>query len=225
MIRKIIQYAIFLKKVKIIPFIYFNYFCRMIIRTDNSKIIPYKNAVIDIDKSAKIYLGSGDIEVGCELLKKSKTETYVRLRNDAVWSSVGGCKLAYGSTLEILDNAVFDSKYFTMNSNSVIIAAKKIQFGHDVMIGRNAVIYDSDHHSIRNKEGKITNLDAPVIIGDQVWLATNVTVLKGAIIGTGSIIAANAVVHGDVNSKSIYRTKEISDVKKSYGSWERQRPK
>ena len=74
MIRKIIQYAIFLKKVNIIQFIYLNYFCQMIIRTDNSKIIPYKNAVIEINRNAKIYLGGGDIEIGCELLKKSKTE-------------------------------------------------------------------------------------------------------------------------------------------------------
>ena len=225
MIRKIIQYAIFLKKVNIIQFIYLNYFCQMIIRTDNSKIIPYKNAVIEINRNAKIYLGGGDIEIGCELLKKSKTETYVRLRDNAIWSSSGGCKIAYGSTLEALENALFCNKYFTMNSNSVIIAAKKIQFGQDVMIGRNVVIYDSDHHIIRDEEGNISNFDAPVIIGDHVWLATNVTVLKGAVIGTGSVIAANAVVYGNVSSKSIYRNTEKVDVKKNYGSWERQRPK
>lgn len=224
MTRKIIQYVTFFKKVQIIQFIYLNYFCPMIIRTDNSKVIPYKNVVIDIDKSAKIYLGGGDIEIGCELLKKSKTETYVRLRGRAVWCSSGGCKIAYGSTLEILGNAVFESKYFTMNTNSVIIVAKKIQFGHDVMIGRNVVIYDSDHHIIRNQEGIISNFDEAVIIGDHVWLATNVMVLKGAVIASESIIAANAVVHGNVSSKSIYRIKEISDVKKNYGSWERQRP-
>lgn len=224
MIRRIIQYAVFLRKVNVIQFVYFNYFCRMVIRTDRSKIIPYKNAVIDIDKCAQIYIGDGDLEIGCDLLKKSKTETYVRLRDGAVWSSSGGCKISYGSTLEVLENAVLDSGHFTMNSHSVIIAARKIQLGYDVMIGRNVVIYDSDHHIIRNESGKILNFDAPVVVGDHVWIATNATVLKGTIIGSGSVIAANAVVHGEVCKKSLYRTPKIPNIKENYGSWERQRP-
>lgn len=35
---------------------------------------------------------------------------------------------------------------------------------------------------------------APIVIGDDVWLGANVTILKGVTIGTGSIVATGAVV-------------------------------
>jgi maltose O-acetyltransferase len=39
---------------------------------------------------------------------------------------------------------------------------------------------------------------APIAIGDYVWLATRVTVLPGCSVGTGAVVAAGAVVTGDV---------------------------
>ena len=56
------------------------------IRTDHYKLIPYKNSVIDISKKAKIYIRGGDIEIGCDMIKKSKAETRVRLRENGIWS-------------------------------------------------------------------------------------------------------------------------------------------
>ena len=70
-----------------------------------------------------------------------------------------------------------------MNSNSAVVVAERIVFGRDVMIGRNVVVYDSDHHQILNEAGEVTNRPEPVIIGDHVWLATNALVLKGVTIG------------------------------------------
>lgn len=37
--------------------------------------------------------------------------------------------------------------------------------------------------------------DAPVIIGDDVWTGSNITILKGVTIGRGSVVAAGAVVN------------------------------
>ena len=62
-------YYLFLKKVNIFDFFYLNYFCKSIIRTDHYKVIPYKNTVIEIPKTAKIYVESGDIEIGCDVLR------------------------------------------------------------------------------------------------------------------------------------------------------------
>lgn len=41
---------------------------------------------------------------------------------------------------------------------------------------------------------KIPQNDAAVVIEDDVWCGANVTILKGVIIGRGSVIAAGAVV-------------------------------
>lgn len=172
MIRRLIHYIRFLKKVSVFQFFYLNYFCKSIIRIDSSKIIPYKNTVIDISRSARIYLGDGDIEIGCNLLKKSKTETRVRLRENAIWSSVGGCQISYGSTLEILSDAIFDSGYFTMNSNSVIVVGNKVVFGKDIMVARNVTILDSDFHIILYEEKNRENKDG-IKIDNHVWIGAN----------------------------------------------------
>lgn len=224
MIQKVIQYCKFFRMINIVQFFYLNYFCKSVIRIDSSKIIPYKNVILDIDKSAKIYLCNGDIELGCDLFRKSKVETKVRLREGAVWSSVGGCKISYGATIEILFNAVFDCDYFSMNSNSVIVVAEKVVLGQDVMIGRNVVVYDSDHHQILDEIGEITNHSEPVVINEHVWLATNVLVLKGTIIGAGSIIGANATVSGIVDEQVIFTTEHRAVKKENYGSWDRKSP-
>lgn len=221
MIRKIKQRFNFYRKIRFFQYIYLNYFCKNVIRTDQSRLIPYRGAVLDLEPSAKLYIGGGDVELGCDRLKGSKAETLVRLRNRAVWSSEGGCQISYGATVEVLSGGLLDNRFFTMNSGSVLIAAKNIRLGHDVMIGRGVVIYDSDHHAVRNHRGEVHNPDAPIIIGDHVWLATNVTVLKGTMIGPGSMAAADTTVRGTVPANVICHGDRL---RPNYGTWSREHP-
>ncbi len=224
MIKKIIQRLKFYRQICFFRYVYLNHFCKSVIRTDQSRIIPYKGAVIDLAAGAKLYVGGGDLEIGCDRLCGSHAETRVRLRENAVWSSEGGCRLSYETTVEVLSGGFLDSQFFTMNTGSVLIAAKAIALGRDVMIGRNAVIYDSDHHTICNDRQETTNPDAKVTIGDHVWLATNAMVLKGTTIGEGSMIAANAVVHGTVPPDSQYMVKTMPVIRANYGAWKRTHP-
>lgn len=221
MIHKIFHRFGLYRQLRFFQYIYLNHFCKQVVRTDNSRILPYKGCVLNLAPGATIFLGGGDLEVGCDRLKGSKAETLVRLRENAIWSSEGGCRISYGSTIEILHNAILDSQFFTINSNSTLIAAMKIQLGQDVMIGRGVVIYDSDHHTIRDAQGEVTNPDVPVSIGDHVWLTTNVTVLKGSSIGPGGVVAANTVVHGNIPCAALYQS---SKIKGNFGTWSREHP-
>ena len=40
--------------------------------------------------------------------------------------------------------------------------------------------------------------EKPIMIGDDVWIGANAVILPGASVGKGAIIAAGAVIHGDV---------------------------
>lgn len=217
---KIKEYLRFLRRIRIIKYFYLNYFCKKIIRVDNSKIIPYKNAVIDIETGARIYIVNGDIEIGCNLLKGSREETRIRLRENAVWGSNGGCKISYGSTIEILKGALLDSKYFTVNSNSILIAAKKISLGQDVMIARNVVIYDSDFHEIYY-EGIKGNRSKDVIIGEHVWVGTNSIILKGVNLKKGCVVAANTIVTENVESENLIGIKSEIKCINNHIQWKR----
>lgn len=90
-------------------------------------------------------------------------------------------------------------KRTTIGFNTFIYSSEKIEIGNDCLIAPFVYIVDSDHkaskHQRINLQGNIT---APIIIENDVWIASNVTILKGVHIGEGAIIAANSVVNKDV---------------------------
>ena len=222
-LRKIRKILVILlsSKISTTKYIYYNYLCKNIVRKDNAKLIPFKGTILDLHPTARIYLSGNDMLICTNKLKKSKAEAHIRLDKNAIWKCNNGAFLFYNTVLEIKEDAVFESGYFSANGGSVIIAHKNIKFGEDVMIGRNVVIYDSDFHSINNKEGIACNPPKPVIIGDHVWLTTNIMIQKGVTIGEDSLVTAYTVVNKDMPEHSIIGGKSVGDVIKSHVSWNR----
>ncbi len=87
-----------------------------------------------------------------------------------------------------------------VNQGATIVATTDIAIGDDVRIGDNVAIYDSDHHAV--EQGAPVRR-APVRIGDNVWIARGAVVLPGASIGDHAVVAAGAVVNGDVPARSL----------------------
>lgn len=90
------------------------------------------------------------------------------------------------------------NSYF--NHNAYIGCNERIEIGENVLVGPNVVVVDADHvitqtHIPINQQGMNSR---PVIIEDDVWLCANCTVTKGARIGRGAVVGANAVVIGEV---------------------------
>ncbi|HGS4649237.1 TPA: acyltransferase [Vibrio cholerae] len=65
--------------------------------------------------------------------------------------------------------------------------------GSKCMFSRNVKLMTSDGHDIL-RDGKRINLAKSIYIGTHVWLADNVTILKGVSIGSGSIVGINSTV-------------------------------
>ncbi|NER11529.1 antibiotic acetyltransferase [Muriicola jejuensis] len=63
----------------------------------------------------------------------------------------------------------------------------------------------------RDKEGKYS-----IIIGNDVWIGANVSLMEGIVIGDGSIIAANAIVTKDVAPYSIMGGVPAKLIKKRF---------
>ena len=83
-----------------------------------------------------------------------------------------------------------------INNGAVLIAREKVQIGKRVQIANLVVVMDCDFHGVDNRHGESPT--APIIVEDDVWLATRCTILKGVRIGRGSVVAAGAVVTKDV---------------------------
>lgn len=90
-----------------------------------------------------------------------------------------------------------------VNNNFTAIAEyTSITIGKRVLIGTGVEVYDSDFHGISIKDRGQTKADwaKPVVIEDDVFLGSNVRVLKGVTIGKGSVIANSSVVVKDIPS-------------------------
>lgn len=90
-----------LKTVRPILFIWYNYFSKNIIHEGNGKIVPYKNATLDIAKDARIYIGNGDIEIGTNQFKHSHRGASIRMCGNAIWKAQNGCQLFFDVILDI----------------------------------------------------------------------------------------------------------------------------
>jgi len=99
-------------------------------------------------------------------------------------------------------NLDFGANIF-MNFNCTILDCAKVKIGSNTMFGPNVQIY-TPMHPIDAKE-RITwkEYAISVTVGENCWIAGNVTILPGVTIGDNVIIGAGSVVTKNIPSNSI----------------------
>ncbi len=201
-------------KLSITKFVYYNFFCKKVIRDKGCYLIPFRGTVINMQKGAKIELHE-NYSVCIDRMNGSKQQAFLLLRENATFVINGKVNHAYGSTIEVHKNAEVSMGKTFINSGAVIIAAKSISIGEEVLVSRNVMIYDADHHKIVDENGEETNLPKPTIIGDHVWIGIGSKVLRGSKIESGAVIAAGSVVMGRIKAGTTamgYPARSISAV-------------
>ena len=83
------------------------------------------------------------------------------------------------------------------NVGAYVCAFEGLTIGSRVMFGERVSIHDEDHVVGTVHQGGRYRT-SPVVIGDDVWVGANAVVLRGSHIGSGSVVAAGAVVRGHV---------------------------
>jgi acetyltransferase-like isoleucine patch superfamily enzyme len=73
--------------------------------------------------------------------------------------------------------------------------------GDDCLIGHNTVLATLNHDLAPSRRADMH--PAPVIVGRNVWIGSNVTVLPGVTIGDNAVVAAASVVTKDVPENTI----------------------
>lgn len=189
-----------LSKLSLGKFIYYNYFSGHVERTGKGYLLPYKNSVIEMADGARIIIGDGHLAVNPNRPSGSHAEAFIRMRENAVLRVHDSLSLAYKATIEIHKDAEVEVGSAFINSDAVVLAAKKIQIGHGCLISRMVFIFDADHHPIYNEAGEQINQPKPVIIGDHVWIGLQSVIVRGSKIGEGAVIAANSLVGGKIKA-------------------------
>ncbi len=157
-------------------------------------------SIVDIHRTAKLNL-HGSVLFGFKKYKGSKLETSLWMDRGSSLD-IDSSAIYHGCDIQIFKNAkVSIGKGCGMNRGAQIICQNKVTIGEGCLISRGVVIRDNDggHEILVDKYKK----DAPVHIGNHVWIGQNAIILKGVEIGDGAIIGAGAIVVTNVKPKAM----------------------
>lgn len=169
-----------------------------------NRIVIDKNNRLEIDKSVKI------------------RNSRIKIRgtgNKLVLEK--GCNL-YGVNIEIRG----ENSLIKIGANSIIgkntyLSAKEgcdITIGEDCMFSRNINIMTSDGHGILQNDKRINNAKS-IEIGNHVWLADNVTILKGSKISDNSVVGIGSIVTKKFEEKNLLIVGNPAKVVKKDVNW------
>src|SRR5690606_22217089 len=95
------------------------------------------------------------------------------------------------------------------------MAGEQIDIGDEVIFGPYCVIVSSNHtrHEFSFRYGNSHSI--PIRVGRGAWIASHVTLTAGTDIGSGTLIAANTVVRGQIPA-NVLAAGQPARVKRQY---------
>lgn len=119
---------------------------------------------------------------------------------------IGENVIIYPDVMFFGDGPIIIGDNVAIGNGTIIYSSKfaGVFIGSNTMIAAQSYIIDTDYGISKDqlmREQKKTH--APIHIGQDVWIAANVTVLKGSIINDGAVIAAKALVKGEIPQNAI----------------------
>lgn len=97
----------------------------------------------------------------------------------------------------ILHDGVF------INNSCSFNCMERIEIGAGTMMGEGVRFYDHDHVYTAEKIEKWQWTTAPIRVGRDCWIGSNVTILKGVTIGDDTVIGAGCLIRNDVPANSV----------------------
>lgn len=105
-----------------------------------------------------------------------------------------------------------------INANSLVVISHGLEVGDNCAIGWDCRFLDDDFHSI-SYAGR-TVKDHRIVLGNHIWVGSNVTILKGVRIPDNCVVAANSVVTRSFADKGVLIGGNPARVIKQNVSWE-----
>ena len=99
-----------------------------------------------------------------------------------------------------------------LNNNCLLNCMDSIFISSHTIIGQDVKMYDHDHnYKIKGNRRYTGFKTAPSIIGENVWIGSGCTILKGTMIGDNCVIAAGTVLKGNIPAGMIvYNEKKLN---------------
>lgn len=126
-----------------------------------------------------------------------------------------GKEARFSNTVSLGDNSGIGNRAFLQGT---------VQIGKNVMMAEDVKIFTVNHETSSTaipmcEQG--SQKERPVVIGNDVWIGSNVLILPGSVIGNGVILGAGCVVRGNIPDYAVvignpaqiikYRNRGIAD--------------
>ena len=162
----------------------------------NNKIIVNNKLLLKTNLNIRFLSNNSSLTVGnnCSFNKDMniiiQEKSSLIIGDNCMFGNNSYVVVAIDSTIDIGKNSTFGDMLVMFSTFS-----GTVKIGEDCMASSNVTVGNNDGHVIFdvNKEIQI-NVKDSIIIGNHVWLGNKCTVLSGAKIGDGSIVASNGVV-------------------------------
>jgi acetyltransferase-like isoleucine patch superfamily enzyme len=140
-------------------------------------------------KTALIQIGYGKVGISDFKRARGIWQVFGEVTFNGRAFIMHGCKINVGEKGKLTFG-----ENFNMSTEVAIVAEKQITIGNNSGISWESLVMDTDFHHIFDENGQVFNHPKEVIIGHNVWVGCRCTILKGANLPDGSIIAAGSLV-------------------------------
>jgi acetyltransferase-like isoleucine patch superfamily enzyme len=182
-------------------------FRRYVTSVNGGKIAVHHRADV-ILRNARIITDGGNLLIGITYgfidgggVSSRSDICKIHLFDGGLFTS-GNVSLYAGVVINTIGGNVHIGNGTKINAFAKIIALNEVRIGENCMIAQNVLIRDNDGHKFFDGH-KFEHKIIPVNIGNKVWIGQNAIILKGSSIGDGAVIAAGAVVSGEVAPNSV----------------------
>lgn len=126
-----------------------------------------------------------------------------------------GLRVRAGVSFNVTSGALTIGRGVFFNNYCSINCHNSITIGDNVLFGEGVKIYDHDHiFSASTGVSRKKFTTSKVVIGNNVWLCSNVIILKGVSIGDNAVIAAGSVVSKDIPASCVYVNGNVKKINK-----------
>ncbi len=157
----------------------------------------------------KVIAALGVMRWALQLYKFDSREPFIIERKVQVLKWKGGiievgrgARWAMGSKIVVGGHLRFGNRAI-LGPNCTLMCATEVTVGDRCMIAWNVSIFDSIGHRLWMERVGEVEVEAPITIGDDVWIGPYSIIMKGVTIGNNVVIGAGSVVRRDVPPNSL----------------------
>jgi acetyltransferase-like isoleucine patch superfamily enzyme len=186
-------------------------------------VMSHRVALLDLSGTVTL---NGPVRPGMVLLGFGQVGAFDFRRSRSVWQVAGdvvfegrarlgnGFKLSVGGRLTLGDD-------FVLSAESQLVCHQSITFGRGCLVSWDVLVLDSDFHEITYENGSTSTVQAPVVLGDRVWVGARASVLKGVQLGDDVVVAAGSMVSRSVQANGVVLAGNPAQVVREGVRWRR----